>query len=159
VTAETTRIWSSQDEAFMELAIKAVTEQLRQLGKYPEEGCVVGCAIVQQGKVVAIAATSSTGRPHAEANALAMAGAAAFGADVYVTLEPCAHTSERGPSCASSLVTAGVKRVIACLQDPDPRTAGAGFARLREANIICEIGLMAETGEALIRDFSARLPN
>jgi diaminohydroxyphosphoribosylaminopyrimidine deaminase / 5-amino-6-(5-phosphoribosylamino)uracil reductase len=159
VSVETNDIWLAQEVAFMDMAVNAVSEQLLCLDKYPEAGCVVGCVIVQGSKVVGKGVTSVSGRPHAEANALAVAGTLAFGADVYVTLEPCAHESERGPSCASSLVCAGVRRVIACLQDPDPRTAGAGFARLREAGIICEVGLRAEAGKGLIGEFRNRFDN
>jgi diaminohydroxyphosphoribosylaminopyrimidine deaminase/5-amino-6-(5-phosphoribosylamino)uracil reductase len=79
--------------------------------------------------------TGEGGRPHAEAIALAEAGAAARGATAYVTLEPCAHESPRGPACADLLIAAGVVRVVAALTDPDPRTAGQGLERLRSAGI------------------------
>jgi diaminohydroxyphosphoribosylaminopyrimidine deaminase/5-amino-6-(5-phosphoribosylamino)uracil reductase len=95
----------------------------------------VGCVVVRDGIVVGRGWTQPGGRPHAEAIALAQAGDRARGATVYVTLEPCAHVSERGPACADALVAAGVSRVVAGLQDPDPRTAGAGFARLEAAGI------------------------
>src|SRR5690606_32695609 len=75
------------------------------------------------------------GRPHAEAIALAQAGEAARGATLYVTLEPCAHRSERGPACADLAVQAGLVRVVAGMEDPDPRTAGQGLARIRAAGI------------------------
>ncbi len=75
--------------------------------------------------------TRPGGRPHAEAMAFAQAGAAARGATLYVTLEPCAHRSERGPACADLAVEAGLARVIAGVEDPDPRTAGQGLERLR----------------------------
>ncbi|MBD3730663.1 MAG: bifunctional diaminohydroxyphosphoribosylaminopyrimidine deaminase/5-amino-6-(5-phosphoribosylamino)uracil reductase RibD [Sphingomonadales bacterium] len=95
----------------------------------------VGCLIVANGKVVARGWTQPTGRPHAEAMALAAAGDAARGATAYVTLEPCAHQSERGPACAELLVQAGLAEVVIGVGDPDPRTAGAGIARLRAAGI------------------------
>ena len=95
----------------------------------------VGCVIVRDGKVVGRGWTQPGGRPHAEAMALAEAGAAAEGATAYVTLEPCAHQSPRGPACADLLVAARPARVVAALTDPDPRTAGQGFARLRAAGI------------------------
>lgn len=82
--------------------------------------------------------TGRGGRPHAEAVALEQAGAAAHGATLYVTLEPCAHTSPRGPACADLVAAAGLARVIAGVADPDPRTAGAGLARLRGAGIAAE---------------------
>ena len=95
----------------------------------------VGCVIVRRGHVIGRGWTQPGGRPHAEAMALAEAGDAARGAAVYVTLEPCAHPSPRGPACSDLLVAAKPKRVVAALTDPDPRTAGQGFARLRGAGI------------------------
>lgn len=82
--------------------------------------------------------TGRGGRPHAEAVALEQAGAAAHGATLYVTLEPCAHASPRGPACADLVAAAGLARVVVGVADPDPRTAGAGLARLRGAGIAAE---------------------
>ena len=79
--------------------------------------------------------TQPGGRPHAEAMALAAAGDAARGATLYVTLEPCAHDSARGPACADLTATAGLARVVIGCTDPDPRTAGAGVARLTAAGV------------------------
>ena len=93
----------------------------------------VGAILVADGKVVGRGWTQPGGRPHAEAVALAQAGAAARGATLYVTLEPCAHASPRGPACADLTAAAGLARVVVGCEDPDPRTAGAGIARLREA--------------------------
>lgn len=95
----------------------------------------VGCLIVRHGRVVGRGWTQSGGRPHAEAMALAQAGAAARGATVYVTLEPCAHRSQRGPACADLLAGAAPARVVVGVEDPDPRTRGQGLVRLREAGI------------------------
>lgn len=95
----------------------------------------VGCLIVRDGKVVARGWTRAGGRPHAEAVALGAAGEAARGATAYVTLEPCAHASPRGPACSDSLIAAGVARVVIAAQDPDPRTDGKGIARLQAAGI------------------------
>ena len=99
----------------------------------------VGCLIVRDGRVVGRGWTMPGGRPHAEAVALDMAGSAARGAAVYVTLEPCAHRSERGPACADLLVRAAPARVVIGLDDPDPRTAGSGIARLRDAGIAVDL--------------------
>lgn len=104
----------------------------------------VGCVLVKQGRIIGRGWTQSGGRPHAEAMALHQAGAAAKGATAYVTLEPCAHQSPRGPSCADGLIAAGVARVVIALVDPDPRTNGSGIARLRTAGIDVEAGLMAD---------------
>ena len=102
----------------------------------------VGCVIVSSaGEVVGSGATQSGGRPHAEAVALDEADRRAEGADVYVTLEPCAHLSERGPACADRLVAARPARVIVALKDPDPRTSGKGISRLRAAGIAVKLGV------------------
>ncbi|HEY1797406.1 MAG TPA: bifunctional diaminohydroxyphosphoribosylaminopyrimidine deaminase/5-amino-6-(5-phosphoribosylamino)uracil reductase RibD [Stellaceae bacterium] len=107
----------------------------------------VGCVIVNEGRVVGRGWTQPGGRPHAEAEALARAGAAARGATAYVTLEPCRHAG-RGPPCAQSLVAAGVARVVAAIEDPFPGVAGKGFGLLRDAGIAVEVGLgAAEAGE------------
>ncbi len=95
----------------------------------------VGCLLVKDGTVVGRGWTQPGGRPHAEAMALAAAGDAARGATAYVTLEPCAHASPRGPACSDSLITADVARVVIAAQDPDQRTDGLGIARLRDAGI------------------------
>jgi len=99
----------------------------------------VGCILVRDGRVVGRGWTRETGRPHAEAVALDHAGAAARGATAYVTLEPCAHQSHRGPACADLLAASGVERVLVGVEDPDPRTAGEGLARLRDAGIAAEL--------------------
>lgn len=95
----------------------------------------VGSLIVKQGKVIARGWTQAGGRPHAEAVALAAADKAARGATAYVTLEPCAHASPRGPACSDSLIAAGIARVVIAAQDPDRRTDGRGIARLQAAGI------------------------
>ncbi|WP_421855587.1 bifunctional diaminohydroxyphosphoribosylaminopyrimidine deaminase/5-amino-6-(5-phosphoribosylamino)uracil reductase RibD [Novosphingobium sp.] len=95
----------------------------------------VGALIVKDGRVIGRGWTRAGGRPHAEAEALAQAGAGARGATAYVTLEPCAHESPRGPACAHSLREAGLGRVVIGCEDPDSRTAGAGIALLRAAGI------------------------
>ena len=99
----------------------------------------VGAILVKNGIVVGRGWTAHGGRPHAEAMALAQAASLARGATAYVTLEPCALWSARGPACADGLVAAGVARVVVGVIDPDPRTAGQGIARLRDAGIEAEI--------------------
>ncbi len=116
----------------------------------------VGCLIVKAGRVVGRGWTQPGGRPHAEAMALAQAGAAAAGAEVFVTLEPCAHASERGPACADLLVSAAPARVVVALRDPDPRTDGKGLARLRAAKIETVDGVRAAEAEAMAGGFFAR---
>ncbi len=99
----------------------------------------VGAILVKDGIVVGEGWTQPGGRPHAEATALAQAGEAARGATLYVTLEPCAHESPRGPCCTDLTIAAGVARVVVGVEDPDPRTAGDGIARLGAAGIAAEL--------------------
>jgi diaminohydroxyphosphoribosylaminopyrimidine deaminase / 5-amino-6-(5-phosphoribosylamino)uracil reductase len=110
----------------------------------------VGCVIVAQDRVIGRGWTQPGGRPHAEAMALAEAGNAARGATAYVTLEPCAHVSPRGPACADLLAGAGIARLVVALRDPDPRTDGLGLARLRQAGVETVTGIGdAEAREAM----------
>lgn len=95
----------------------------------------VGALIVEDGRVVGRGWTQAGGRPHAEAVALEQADAEAKGATLYVTLEPCAHLSPRGPSCASLIVESGIGRAVVGCGDPDPRTAGRGLAKMQAAGI------------------------
>jgi diaminohydroxyphosphoribosylaminopyrimidine deaminase / 5-amino-6-(5-phosphoribosylamino)uracil reductase len=145
-----TRHWSQSDRNFMEEAFGLARSQLGRTGTSP----AVGCVIVHDGVIVGRGATADGGRPHAEAMALMQAGPLAKGATVYVTLEPCAHVSERGPTCSRSLIDADVARVVASIEDPDPRTRGNGFRALRDANIAVERGLMAPEGHVQIADFA-----
>ncbi|MES2339863.1 MAG: bifunctional diaminohydroxyphosphoribosylaminopyrimidine deaminase/5-amino-6-(5-phosphoribosylamino)uracil reductase RibD [Pseudomonadota bacterium] len=116
----------------------------------------VGCVIVRDDRVVGRGWTQVGGRPHAEAMALDQAGAAAHGATVYVTLEPCAHVSPRGPACSDRLVEAGVAQVVVALTDPDPRTAGRGVARLRNAGIAVVEGVLADAARDEMAGFLTR---
>jgi diaminohydroxyphosphoribosylaminopyrimidine deaminase/5-amino-6-(5-phosphoribosylamino)uracil reductase len=116
----------------------------------------VGCVIVRDGAVVGEGFHERAGGPHAEIAALAQAGARARGADVYVTLEPCCHHGRTGP-CTESLKAAGVGRVIAAMEDPNPRVAGQGLAALRAAGIAAEVGLMEDAAQALNRGFVSRM--
>jgi diaminohydroxyphosphoribosylaminopyrimidine deaminase/5-amino-6-(5-phosphoribosylamino)uracil reductase len=116
----------------------------------------VGCVVVQGGRVVGRAVTAPGGRPHAEPQALAMAGAAAKGADVYVTLEPCNHTGQT-PPCTEALIAAGVARVIVAGTDPDPRVDGSGIARLRAAGIEVITGVLTAEADAMQAGFLQRM--
>ena len=109
----------------------------------------VAALVVKHGRVIARGWTQPGGRPHAEAEALAAAGAEAAGASIYVTLEPCAHASPRGPACADLLAASGAARVVIGCSDPDPRTAGQGIARLRSAGIETELADCADCTASL----------
>ena len=116
----------------------------------------VGCVIVRDDRVVGRGWTQPGGRPHAETEALARAGAAAEGATAYVTLEPCCHWG-RTPPCADALIAAGVARVVVAVEDPDPRVAGGGIARLRAAGIAVEAGLGAAEAAEINAGFFLRV--
>lgn len=116
----------------------------------------VGALIVSDGRIVGRGWCQPGGRPHAEAMALAEAGAKSRGATCYTTLEPCAHASPRGPACSALLVAAGVARVVGGMVDPDSRTAGAGYARLRDAGIAVTDGVLADACAAAMEGFLTR---
>ncbi len=118
-------------EDYMAMAIALSYRARGNSGPNPN----VGCVIVRDSQIVGRGWTQNSGRPHAEAMALKMAGEKAKDAVIYSTLEPCAHTSNRGPSCATSIINAKPKRVICAIQDPDPRTNGQGFAKIKSAGI------------------------
>lgn len=116
----------------------------------------VGCVIVRDGHVVGRGWTQPGGRPHAEAMALAAAGPLARGATAYVTLEPCAHESPRGPCCAAGLIEAGIARLVIAAGDPDPRTNGNGIAMARSAGIDVTTGLLADAARAAMAGYFTR---
>ncbi len=115
----------------------------------------VGCVIVQGGRVVGRAVTAPGGRPHAETQALDMAGAAARGATVYVTLEPCNHFGQT-PPCTEALIAAEVARVVVAGSDPDPRVDGAGVGRLRAAGIAVVTGVLTQEANEMQEGFLSR---
>ena len=116
----------------------------------------VGAVLARDGRVVGRGFTQPTGRPHAEAMALEQAGPAARGATLYVTLEPCCHAG-RGPACADLLIEAGVARVVVAATDPDTRVNGGGIARLEEAGIQVELGLLREEADRTNQGFLSRI--
>jgi diaminohydroxyphosphoribosylaminopyrimidine deaminase/5-amino-6-(5-phosphoribosylamino)uracil reductase len=109
----------------------------------------VGCVIVKDGAVLGEAVTAAGGRPHAEEQALQIAGPAARGATAYVTLEPCGERTSGAPSCSALLLAAGVARVVVATADSSPLASGRGVRRLREAGIATDLGLLAEEAAVL----------
>jgi diaminohydroxyphosphoribosylaminopyrimidine deaminase / 5-amino-6-(5-phosphoribosylamino)uracil reductase len=125
------------DERWMRLALTLGQRGLGQIWPNP----AVGCVIVKNNRVVGRGWTQVGGRPHAEVHALAQAGPSAQGATAYVTLEPCAHHGKSAP-CAEALITAGIKRVVTAITDPDPRVSGKGHNILRAAGLEVVVGIL-----------------
>ena len=134
---------SDEDRRWMAHALRLGRRGQGQVWPNP----AVGCVIVRDGRVVGRGWTQPGGRPHAETVALAQAGAAARGATVYVTLEPCVHHGAT-PPCTDALIAAGAARVVAATRDPNPRVDGGGFDRLRAAGIEVVEGVLQEDAHA-----------
>ncbi len=115
----------------------------------------VGCVLVKDGHVIGEGFTQPCGGNHAEIEALQAAGDAR-GATAYVTLEPCSHRGKTGP-CATALIDAGVSRVVAAMEDPNPEVAGSGLKALREAGIEVSCGLLEDEARQVIPGFIARM--
>ncbi len=144
--------FSSQDHAYMTQALRLAEQGLYTSQPNPR----VGCVIVKGGKVVGEGAHLKAGEAHAEVHALNQAGDEAKGADVYVTLEPCAHYGKT-PPCEAALINAGVARVVIAMQDPNPIVSGKGVIALEEKGIQVEVGLMEAAAEALNPGFIKRM--
>ncbi|MEJ2532495.1 MAG: bifunctional diaminohydroxyphosphoribosylaminopyrimidine deaminase/5-amino-6-(5-phosphoribosylamino)uracil reductase RibD [Halioglobus sp.] len=130
--------------------------QLARRGRYSAmPNPHVGCVLVRDGEVIGEGFTQPAGGNHAEIEALQAAGDAR-GATAYVTLEPCSHHGKTGP-CADALVAAGVRRVVAAMQDPNPLVAGQGLARLRAAGVEVTCGLLENEARQVIPGFIARM--
>jgi diaminohydroxyphosphoribosylaminopyrimidine deaminase/5-amino-6-(5-phosphoribosylamino)uracil reductase len=132
------------DEKWMARAL-ALAEKGRG---YVEPNPLVGAVVVHDGMLVGEGWHEGFGKPHAEINALAKAGEAARGATLYVTLEPCCHHGKT-PPCTEAILEAGVRRVVAAMVDPFPAVAGQGVARLRQAGVVLEMGLMENEARRL----------
>jgi len=143
---------SAQDSLWMAKALHLAERGLYTTSPNPR----VGCVLVRDDKIVGEGWHQYAGEPHAEVHALRAAGKAARGATVYVTLEPCSHQG-RTPPCADALIGAGVTRVVAAMQDPNPQVAGQGIKKLRAAGIEVECGLMEIAARELNIGFFSRM--
>lgn len=141
----------TSDLAHMRRALDLAASHIGKTGDNPSVGCVIATGSL----VIAEGVTGVGGRPHAEEIALSVAGIRARGADVFVTLEPCAQRSAGGRSCSELLAALEVGRVLIAARDPHPFANGAGVARLREAGVTVEIGLMEAEARAQNPDFFA----
>lgn len=142
-----------RERAWLAAAIALAARARARTAPNPNVGCIILSA---RGRVAGRGVTAPGGRPHAEALALAQAGEAARGGTAYVSLEPCAHQSARGPACADLLIAAGVARVVVALRDPDVRTDGTGIARLRAAGIEVIAGRMESAARESMAGFLMR---
>ncbi|MFZ5511929.1 MAG: bifunctional diaminohydroxyphosphoribosylaminopyrimidine deaminase/5-amino-6-(5-phosphoribosylamino)uracil reductase RibD [Pseudomonadota bacterium] len=143
---------SPADYAFMARALQLAERGLFTTTPNPR----VGCVVVRDGAVLGEGWHERAGEPHAEVHALRQAGEGARGATAYVTLEPCSHHG-RTPPCADALVQAGVARVVAAMEDPNPQVAGQGLARLRAAGIATAVGPLAAQARELNIGFVSRM--
>lgn len=141
------------DRQLMIRALQLAERGLNTTTPNPRVGCVVA---ENGGKILAEGYHRKAGEPHAEVVALDIAGASARGATAYITLEPCCHQGRTGP-CSDALIKAGVARVVYAMEDPNPRVAGQGLEKLRQAGIIVDGPLMEESARALNPGFIKRM--
>ena len=140
------------DHLYMARALRLAERGLTSTDPNPR----VGCVLVKAGDVIGEGWHQRVGEPHAEVYALQQAGEHAAGATAYVTLEPCCHHG-RTPPCTEALIDAGVARVVAAMEDPNPHVAGKGFAALREAGIDSQCGVLGAEAEQLNAGFVMRM--
>jgi diaminohydroxyphosphoribosylaminopyrimidine deaminase/5-amino-6-(5-phosphoribosylamino)uracil reductase len=145
-------MFSAADHEFMARALRLAESGLYSATPNPR----VGCVLVRDGAVVGEGWHEKAGGPHAEVHALQSAGDLARGATAYVTLEPCSHHG-RTPPCCEALLAAGIGRVVAAMQDPNPLVAGQGLAWLRDAGLAVESGLLANEARELNIGFVSRM--
>lgn len=144
--------FSPDDHQFMTQALRLAERGLYTTMPNPR----VGCVIVKNGQIIGSGWTQPAGQDHAEIQALKNCNTDPRGADVYVTLEPCSHFG-RTPPCCDALINAGVKRVVAAMQDPNPLVAGSGLARLAASGMVVTNGLLQEQAHALNSGFISRM--
>ena len=138
----------------MDEALRLGEEARGRSAPNPNVGCVI---VAPSGRIVGRGSTAAGGRPHAEAVALNQAGKRTSDSTVYVTLEPCAHQSPRGPDCTGLLLAAKAARVVIALKDPDPRTSGKGINRLRRAGIEVTLGVGRDAAKRSLAGWLTRL--
>ncbi len=144
--------WTDLDHKYMSRSLQLARRGLYTTDPNPR----VGCILVKNNNVLAEAWHEYAGGPHAEINAIQLAGDNAKDTDCFVTLEPCAHTGKT-PPCTEALIKAGVKRVVAATTDPNPLVAGQGLKALEAAGIKTEVGLMQSQAQALNPGFEMRM--
>ena len=145
-------MFTAADHEFMAQALRLAERGMFSTTPNPR----VGCVIVKDGRIVGEGWHQRAGEAHAEVHALRAADGQARGATAYVTLEPCSHHG-RTPPCADALIAAGVARVVAAMEDPNPQVAGRGLARLAEAGIVSECGLLEADAREINIGFVSRM--
>lgn len=147
-----TMVFTQDQQEYMRLALQKASESVASADPNPH----VGCVLVKNRQIIGTGATQIVGEAHAEIMALQEAGAAAGGADVYVTLEPCAHHG-RTPPCVDALIEAKVKRVVIACEDPNPNVSGKSIEKLKAAGIETQVGLFSDEAKELNRGFIKRM--
>ena len=142
------------DRRFMARALKLAAKGLYTTTPNPS----VGCVLVKGGKVVGEGYTQPAGGGHGEVMAMKAAGDNAKGATAYVTLEPCSHFG-RTPPCSNGLIAAGVVRVVAAMEDPNPVVSSSGLAKLSDAGVLVESGLLEAQAKQFLAGFYQRMTN
>lgn len=145
-------MFSREDAEFMSRALHLAERGLYTTDPNPR----VGCVIVKDGQIVGEGWHRQAGGPHAEIEALRQSGDRAHGATAYVSLEPCCHHGKT-PPCTDALISAGIVRVVAAMKDPNPRVAGEGLKRLKEAGVEVACGLLENAAAALNPGFCKRM--
>lgn len=145
-------MFSDRDREHMSRALALAAQGLYTTSPNPR----VGAVVVKDDRVVGEGFHERAGEPHAEVHALRAARGRAQGATLYVTLEPCSHHG-RTPPCADAVIESGISRVVAAMEDPNPLVAGQGLARLREAGIDVEVGVMQDEARELNLGFISRM--
>ena len=144
------------DDAWADVDVRSMQRALfharRGLGRTTPNPVVGACIVSTEGVVVGQGAHERAGEPHAEVHALDEAGEAARGATLYCTLEPCVHLGRTGP-CTDRIIAAGVRRVVAAMEDPFPQVSGRGFAALRAHGIQVDVGVCADAAARLNQPF------
>jgi diaminohydroxyphosphoribosylaminopyrimidine deaminase/5-amino-6-(5-phosphoribosylamino)uracil reductase len=145
---------SSFDAHMMAIALRMAERGLGATAPNPSVGAVI--ANPEVGEIIARATTARGGRPHAETQAIALAGDRAKGATIYVTLEPCSHQGHTGP-CAGAIIASGLKRAVVAIEDPDPRVGGRGLNMLRAAGLEVVRGVGATEARWITRGHIVRI--
>lgn len=145
-------MFSTEDYQYMARALRLAERGLFTTDPNPR----VGCVLVREGEVIGEGWHERAGEPHAEINALQQAGPRATGATAYVTLEPCCHQG-RTPPCTDALIAAGVTRVVAAMEDPNPQVAGQGLQALQQAGIKASAGVLSGEAAKLNAGFVMRM--